>query len=426
MDGIGLDQSQVADAINRKYQGMSQRERNQKMAQAQSGGASSFQQSFGPEISQAQQPTEFWGAGRKLAENQGLQDEGFNILNTAAPVLGGQRYFYGDKDPTSSTGLSELYDKTGYSQYKAQKDLEASKATRLQDYAYLYNMYDVNKLPEGKLLGQMGGPAAARATIQANLDKAKQYVLSGFIPGQNVGDYVWHQNAGPSAKTYGANSGYWGKVGTNDPGLMWDATRGYTGVQPMDQSAAMRDSIKTVGSVIGSVVLPGLGTSWTGLAGDTLNAAGIPTPSFSTTSLGLPANAAKFADRSLTSGALGGLSSLFQGGDFLTGALRGGLSSLASDGIGKSLGDVLKSTGLTSSVSNPLVEFAKGSSSGLINNLFGKNTGQSNLESAITGGLGRTLGSVFAPTNGSMEAKNTSYKNARDLVNLFNKARKLK
>lgn len=114
MDGIGLDQSQVADAINRKYQGMSQRERNQKMAQAQSGGGSQFQSQYSSELAQAQQPTEFWGAGRKLATNQNPDAEIQNLTGSFLSNLGGQKYYYGNNDVSTDDGIKGMFTDYGY------------------------------------------------------------------------------------------------------------------------------------------------------------------------------------------------------------------------------------------------------------------------------------------------------------------------
>lgn len=101
MSTLGVDQSEIADAINRKYQGFSQRERNKRIAQAQGGDASSFQQQYGSELAQAQQPTEFWGAGRKVAENQAPDLSAANLISPLSK-LGGDYYYYGENDPSKA------------------------------------------------------------------------------------------------------------------------------------------------------------------------------------------------------------------------------------------------------------------------------------------------------------------------------------
>lgn len=417
MDGIGLDQSQVADAINRKYQGMSQRERNQKMAQAQSGGGSQFQSQYSSELAQAQQPTEFWGAGRKLAANQNAQDEGYGILNSVTSNLGGQKYYYGDSDPTSTQGLANLYDKTGYTQYKNQ--LDQYQKQQQPNYDYIWSNIAQSNAPSSR-----GGPSGAEQYAKA-VEEAKKYASAGFIPGKSNNDWTWNDWIAGSRGRTTPGGGSWVK-GTEH--INYTPTQGYNTSHYITGDEAIKDnlsSLMTVASVIGGVVLPGLGTSWAGLAGDALGSAGMSVPSFSTTSLGLSPSVANVANGALSNAGMGGLSSLFQGGNFLTGALKGGVSSLAGSAIGASgLGDALKNTGMSSSVVNGITDFAKGSSSGLIGNLFGKNTGQSNLESALVGGVGRSLGGILAKGNSNPVARSTAYKTAGDLTKLFNKYRK--
>lgn len=97
--GIGQSQAEIADAINRKYAGYSQKQKNQ-MMQAGTSDPGSFAMQYQPEIQQAQQPSEFWGAGRK--ETSGTMDPTIqSALGYGLSNLGGQNYYYGDVDPTS-------------------------------------------------------------------------------------------------------------------------------------------------------------------------------------------------------------------------------------------------------------------------------------------------------------------------------------
>lgn len=97
--GLGLDQASIADAINRKYQGYSQKQKNQ-MMQAGTQDPGSFSLQYQPEIQQAKQPTEFWGAGRK--EAQGSVDPTIqSALGFGTSNLGGTNYYYGDIDPST-------------------------------------------------------------------------------------------------------------------------------------------------------------------------------------------------------------------------------------------------------------------------------------------------------------------------------------
>lgn len=416
MDGIGLDQGQVADAINRKYQGMSQRERNQKMAQAQSGGATQFQNQYGSELAQAQQPTEFWGAGRKLAENQNVQDEGYGILNSVTSNLGGQKYYYGDSDPTSTQGLSNLYDKTGYTQY--QKQLAQQQTQQKQQQA-IPDLWSSITKPFFTEKNKAYGTKTADDIYNERVSTAKQLAQRGFIPGQNVGPWTWRDSLGKGS------TGGWTNADAKQT-MSYSPTMGYNTMGITDNKLIDPESWSLVGSVIGGIILPGLGTSWAGLAGDALSSAGVSMPSISTAGLGLSPSVANMANGALANAGIGGLSSLFQGGNFLSGALKGGLSNLAGNAIGASgLGDALKNTGMSSTVANTITDFAKGSSSGLINNLFGKNTGQGNLESALVGGVGRSLGGLLNTSTNTSEQKNNVYKTAGDLTKLFNQARKI-
>ena len=225
MDGIGLDQSQVADAINRKYQGMSQRERNQKMAQAQSGGASQFQSQYGNELAQAQQPTEFWGAGRKLAENQAPDESAVNAAGGTLATLGGQKYYYGDTDLSSAqwgtggyntsdigggkynilgkdggvlgTGYKSLQDtikEMGTSKYTPVASQWWNQLDQLPDNAYSTNRWGLrSEEPDNAIMQQLGlryNPdyQSGFSNLNLNLPQQSQYqqLTNGFsVNGSN-------------------------------------------------------------------------------------------------------------------------------------------------------------------------------------------------------------------------------------------------
>lgn len=116
VNDLGLDQASVADAINRKHSGMSQRQRNEFMRQAQTD-PTQFKSDYSTQLQQAQQPTEFWGAGRKLATNQAPDLSAANMISPLAK-LGGEYYYYGDTDSSGA--------KWGTSGYKTQ-DLGSGK-----------------------------------------------------------------------------------------------------------------------------------------------------------------------------------------------------------------------------------------------------------------------------------------------------------
>lgn len=116
--GLGLDQ--IADVVNR--QKISDKRLRNEMMRMGTSDPNAFSLQNKQSLQQAQQPSEFWGAGRQLAENQNIQDEGYGVLNSVSPVLGGQRYYYGNLDPTSKQGLASLYDNPQYRAFKQQQD----------------------------------------------------------------------------------------------------------------------------------------------------------------------------------------------------------------------------------------------------------------------------------------------------------------
>jgi len=95
----GFDQSQLADIVNRKKMG-TQRQRNEMMRMGTTD-PNSFAMQNQPQLQQAAQPSEFWGAGRKEAENQSPDFSAANLINPLA-TLGGQQYYYGDVDSSKA------------------------------------------------------------------------------------------------------------------------------------------------------------------------------------------------------------------------------------------------------------------------------------------------------------------------------------
>lgn len=91
---LGLDQ--IADVINRSKLG-EQKKKNEMMRLGTSD-PTAFQLQYKDQLLQQQQPQEFWGAGRKLAQNQNPDEETLNYVGGALPKLGGQHYYYGDTD----------------------------------------------------------------------------------------------------------------------------------------------------------------------------------------------------------------------------------------------------------------------------------------------------------------------------------------
>lgn len=91
-----LSLDKIADAINRAKVG-NQKHKNELMRLGTSD-PTSFKTQFSKQLNEQQQPSEFWGAGRKLAQNQNPDEELSNYVGDALPILGGDRYYYGNTD----------------------------------------------------------------------------------------------------------------------------------------------------------------------------------------------------------------------------------------------------------------------------------------------------------------------------------------
>jgi len=99
-----LDQAQIADAINRQKLG-SQRTKNEMMRQGtQDPGA--FTMNNQSQIQQAQQPSEFWGAGRKELP-AGTDQSLLGALGGTKANLGGQDFYYSPYDISKASWGSQ-------------------------------------------------------------------------------------------------------------------------------------------------------------------------------------------------------------------------------------------------------------------------------------------------------------------------------
>lgn len=141
--GTGYDLSFLSDITNRNKKLATQRQRNEMMRLGvQDPGAFALQNQ--QELQQAQQPTEFWGAGRKIAENQAPD---LGAANAIAPLvkLGGEYNYYGNLDPSKAKWGTVGYDTKdiGGGQY----DILGSTGTKIgTGYKSLYDtIYELNK-----------------------------------------------------------------------------------------------------------------------------------------------------------------------------------------------------------------------------------------------------------------------------------------
>jgi len=111
MDNI-LPLDQIADAINRAKLG-NQKHKNEMMRLGTSD-PTSFKSQFATQLSEQQQPSEFWGAGRKLAQNQNPDQEINDYVGEALPTLGGQRYYYGNVDYSVPENIQSFITNAGF------------------------------------------------------------------------------------------------------------------------------------------------------------------------------------------------------------------------------------------------------------------------------------------------------------------------
>jgi len=111
---LGLDM--IADAINRTKIG-DQKKKNEMMRLGTSD-PTSFQKLYKDQILQQQQPSEFWGAGRKLAQNQNPDQETLDYVGGALPKLGGDYYYYGNNDFSIPENIQNSILGAGFKQTK--------------------------------------------------------------------------------------------------------------------------------------------------------------------------------------------------------------------------------------------------------------------------------------------------------------------
>lgn len=111
MDNV-LPLDQIADAVNRAKIG-NQKHKNEMMRLGTSD-PTSFKSQFATQLSEQQQPSEFWGAGRKLAQNQNPDQEINDYVGDALPTLGGQRYYYGNVDYSVPENIQSFITNAGF------------------------------------------------------------------------------------------------------------------------------------------------------------------------------------------------------------------------------------------------------------------------------------------------------------------------
>ena len=104
------DPQGINDILQRSGVSSDKRKRNEAI---RSGVASpdTFASQYSKEIAQAEQPSEFWGAGRKEAANQNVDSGIFNLFQGPLAKHGNQYFYYGDNDYSTAQFGTEGYNK---------------------------------------------------------------------------------------------------------------------------------------------------------------------------------------------------------------------------------------------------------------------------------------------------------------------------
>lgn len=179
----GLDQSEIADIVNRKK--ISNTRQRREMMRMGNTDQSSFVQQNQQELQQAQQPQEFWGAGRKLAQNQNVDSDLYSIFGQSLPKLGGDLYYYGDNDYSTAQIGTKGFDL-----------VDKGNAT-----------YDITK--DGNVLGQSYGSVVD--AINSYRNKIAEGSLNQSAPSTNeygdiTGNGRWNTGLDTSGNYYGSYS----------------------------------------------------------------------------------------------------------------------------------------------------------------------------------------------------------------------------
>lgn len=99
VDTANFDLSQISDIVSRNK--FSDKRKRNEMVRLGTSDPNSFAMQNQQQLQQAEQPTEFWGAGRKEAMNQAPDVDAANFVGGISN-LGGKYYYYGDKDTSTA------------------------------------------------------------------------------------------------------------------------------------------------------------------------------------------------------------------------------------------------------------------------------------------------------------------------------------
>jgi len=141
-----LSLEQIADTINRAKIG-NQKHKDELMRLGTSD-PTSFKAQFSNQLREQQQPSEFWGAGRKLAQNQTPDEETLDYVGGALPKLGGDYYYYGNTDFSVPENIQNSILGAGFKQTKQAIDptiynlMSTSPITKYRGQEYYKGDFD--------------------------------------------------------------------------------------------------------------------------------------------------------------------------------------------------------------------------------------------------------------------------------------------
>lgn len=204
--------------------------------------------------------------------------------------------------------------------------------------------------------------------------------------------------------------------------------------------------MQPIGAAVGNFFIPGLGSAlnaidsyskgdssggqgWLKSAGmsylgSSLNTAGAGEYLGSSSATGL----GTAAGNAIVAGGMGGLGAALQGGNaknvlsgIASGAAGVGLNNLTGD-LGKTFSDF----GMPVSAGKAVGDFITGAGNNLASNLFNKNTNQGILQSALSSGIGRSLGGLYNNINDIKDPKQRSMNinTSNSLAKMFQQRKK--
>jgi len=479
-----MDLAQQYDQTLQETIGRSQRERNRAMRQAQEQGTSQLSNVPGSSSWADRGVEGYRGAGFQEVTAPSVDADTRSFLGNAFGdyTEGGKQQagYYGTDNPYTLEGAYSLAKKGGYdyapenlqSQFKSIGQPLPSIYTKslanqsMRDFGKAFGDFQSQQEDRNKQLFSNVDWESIGGLDQTAKDRIMQewspYINAGFLPGQEVAGWKHQarQNVVPGISAvdpsetwkrgetiirYDPSYGYKKQIPNNRIGLLGQIFQKLDPfldkIDPLhnptqkalfnaDTTEEQMPYFQKIMPMVLSAFFPAagaaLGVADAGSRGDASGAAGAAfggmlsgsMQGVDLTGMGPAANAA-------ARGAVqGGVSGLIGGGslqDMLRGAVSGGLSSGLVGGLGNNVNSALSNLNLPAGVGEALGNFATGAGKGLASNLFNKNTQQSNLEAALTSGLGRSMGGLYNTASGvtNPQQRSENLANATTLAKLF-------